>query len=420
MITPSFSLTATERVLPSMALDFTSGALDSRVTFTRVGATATVVDSAGYVVAAGVDVPRFDYDPVTLACKGLLIEESRSNLLTYSEDMFTGWNKSRLAVTTDYILGPDNTTSGNYLLCNATSVNGMNVSKTSLTFSGSALTTSFFIKKGYDNYAVVILYDNASNGVRQWFNVNTGAVASSNTFGTGWAKTNATITPYPNGWYRCTLSVSTTGTTCALAIGPSTPSDLGFGCTSGVTYGYLWGAQLEAGAFATSYIPTTTAQVTRTADVATMTGTNFSDWFNASEGTFACHYDVIGLKAANGAWAVSDGTIQNRMILRGNNTSSQVVSIGVVSNVTQWGIINGGSHPLNTINGVSVGYKVNDIAMCDHGGGAITDTSASIPTVNQFRIGADGDGSNPLCGHIQRLEYWPQRLTNNECRAFSK
>ena len=84
MITPSFSLTATERVLPRLALDFTTAALDPRVTFTRLGNTATVTNSSGVIALVNANIPRFDYNPTTLVCNGLLIEESRTNVLLNS------------------------------------------------------------------------------------------------------------------------------------------------------------------------------------------------------------------------------------------------------------------------------------------------------------------------------------------------
>jgi hypothetical protein len=101
MITPSFGLTATERVLPKLALDFTTASLDSRVTFTRAtGASnpATYIDSNGYVTATSDNQPRFDHNPITLACKGLLIEESRTNLLKHSDAFGNAiWGKSAAA-----------------------------------------------------------------------------------------------------------------------------------------------------------------------------------------------------------------------------------------------------------------------------------------------------------------------------------
>ena len=98
MITPSFALTATERVLPRMALDFTTATLDPRVTFTRTGDTATVTNSSGVITAINANLPRFDFDPTTLVCKGLLIEEARTNLLLNS--LIDGTSLSTQLVTT--------------------------------------------------------------------------------------------------------------------------------------------------------------------------------------------------------------------------------------------------------------------------------------------------------------------------------
>jgi hypothetical protein len=81
MMTSSYSITATERVLPRLALDFTTAVLDPRVTFTRSGATATRVNASGFIETMAANTARFDYDPMTLAPKGMLVEESRTNLV---------------------------------------------------------------------------------------------------------------------------------------------------------------------------------------------------------------------------------------------------------------------------------------------------------------------------------------------------
>jgi hypothetical protein len=72
---------------------------------------------------------------------------------------------------------------------------------------------------------------------------------------------------------------------------------------------YAWGAQVEAGAFATSYIPTVASQVTRSADSAVMTGTNFSSWYNASEGTFYCEAATVDIVSNKGIWSVGDASL---------------------------------------------------------------------------------------------------------------
>ena len=90
MITPAYSLTATERILPKLALNFLSASLDPRVTFTRAGATATRVNSSGLIESVAADTARFDFDPTTLVCKGLLIEEQRQNVILNSANWTAG------------------------------------------------------------------------------------------------------------------------------------------------------------------------------------------------------------------------------------------------------------------------------------------------------------------------------------------
>lgn len=110
MITPSYSATATERVLPRMALDFTTASLDSRVTVTRALNTATAINSSGFIAVVNANLPRFDYNPVTLACKGLLIEEARTNILTYSEQFDNAaWAKLNVTVSANNTTSPDGT-----------------------------------------------------------------------------------------------------------------------------------------------------------------------------------------------------------------------------------------------------------------------------------------------------------------------
>ena len=222
MITPSFSPTATERVLPRMALDFTTASLDSRVTFTRAGNTATVTNSSGVIAAINANLPRFDYDPTTLVCKGLLIEESRTNLLL------------------------------NSLL------NGTSLATQLVTTTAAAHTLTFYVT------GQIVLTGTSSATV-----VGTGA--------------------YPT---RTTLTFTASVGVLTLTV------------TGTVQY-----AQLEIGAFATSFIPTAGSQVTRTADTATMTGTNFTSWYNFSEGAIYTETSAKNLTSNYGLYAIGDSTL---------------------------------------------------------------------------------------------------------------
>jgi hypothetical protein len=217
-------------------------------------------------------VARFDHDPVTTESLGLLIEEQRTNLLTYSEDFTDGsWVKSNTTITSNTITAPDGTLTGDKLV----ETSGAGVRQLYKTPSLSAVSHSFSA------------YFKASE--RYWFKLNlTGSGAyfdlSTGVIGTIDAGVTAAMTAVGNGWYRCsivrTVSAGTNYTEIQLALTNGGGSYTGDGY-SGI---FIWGAQLEAGAFPTSYIPTVASQVTRAADSASMTGTNFSDWYRADEG----------------------------------------------------------------------------------------------------------------------------------------
>lgn len=279
MITPAFSPTATERVLPRLALDFTTASLDPRVTVTRALNTATRVNSSGFVETINANLPRFDYDPTTLQCKGLLIEEARSNLFLYSDqfDQFP-WAVGDASVTVNSVNSPSGTQNADTLVENsATGVHFIYASVASQ--PAGSYTFSVYVKANgrskfrlqqNDTTAYAVLFDIAAQ--------TTTPIAGGAT---------GVITPAGNGWFRCSMTYTTTVSIALLNViyladGSGTISYQGDG-TSGV---YLWGAQLEAGAFATSYIPTTTTSLTRNADVVSMTGTNFSDWYNNGAGSW--------------------------------------------------------------------------------------------------------------------------------------
>lgn len=283
MITPAYNLTATERVLPVLSLDFTSASLDPRITFTRTDATATVTNSNGFVEMVAANTPRFDFNPITLVCRGLLIEEARSNLFLQSQ-MFSDavWNKTRASVSAVAVQSPDGT-NNTFKLIEDTSVTiSHRIGQIVSYVSGTTYTMSVYAKAA-ERSAIAFRFFNTAFGTSasQFFNLSNGTIA--NTV----SGITATITPAGNGWYRCSASRTATANTTQGSI----VIDLAIGTTfeytgDGVSGAYIYGAQLEAGAFATSYIPTTTTALTRNADVATMTGTNFSDWYNIGAGSW--------------------------------------------------------------------------------------------------------------------------------------
>jgi hypothetical protein len=414
MITPSFGITSTERVLPRLALDFTTASLDPRVTFTRAGNTATVVNSSGFVEPINADLPRFDFDPVTLACKGLLIEENRSNIVLQSNTLTTTWSGVRASATLVTVTTPDGAASG-YKIIEDTQTGGHFLRQTG-TFSVGTYTYSVYLKAAERTWARLQI-GGTTFGIAD-FDLGNGVVGTTVTAGF-----TRTITNAGNGWYRCTI----TGSASALAtnicaiftlLGDNNASYTGvdgFGI-------YAYGAQLEAGAFATSYIPTEASQVTRTADVATMTGTNFSDWFNASEGAFVVDYTPYSPATNPNSqlfFDLHDTTASNRLRAFRSATANNASVLSTASGTTN-GSITLTQIAANARAKIAVGYKADDLGMALNGGNASVDSAVTVPTATQLNIGCSNTNANQLAGHYQKLLYYPQRLINAELSAFSK
>jgi len=406
----------------AISLDFipiagTSPALDPRITFTR-STTGTYVNSAGVVASAAINEPRFDYDPVTRALKGLLIEESRTNLLTYSEQFDNAaWSLVRASITSNTIGAPDGTLTADKLVEDTTAANthvtrrGGGISIT----TGTAYTFSCFMKAAGRTHGA-LLFD-TTNSV---FAANSYVIFSL-TDGSITLNPNslpASITSFGNGWYRC----SVTATSLATALGvvgiytalSNTLTTNGDG-TSGI---YIWGAQLETGSFPTSYIPTTTAAVTRAADLASMTGTNFSSWYNQTEGTIYLQAQCLAAITAQTYLAIDNGTSNNLITVRTSPSNATFERSQVVDGGVTQAALGSSGYVATSINDFAFAYKANDFARSFNGSSVATDTSGTVPTVNQMFIGSER-GQYFVNGHIRRIVYYPTRLSNEELRALT-
>lgn len=407
MITPSFSLTATERVLPKLALDFTTASLDSRVTFTRTtGASnpATYVNSSGVIALATNNEPRFDFDPASLACKGLLIEESRTNTCLNSGDVST-LTVAAGSVTANAAISPNGTTTAARLY-GASAFNRYSLFALA---TGTTYTWSMFLKKSgsSDSVDLYVFLPGTGNVQQGRFNLANGT--ASNIVGA-----TASISLATNGYYRCSISyTSTNNNTHSFGVAGINSNDE---C-------YAWGAQREVGAFATSYIPTTSAALTRNADVATMTGTNFSSWYNASEGTLLSWFTTEPGTTGNlqrCGLAFSDGTTSNR-IVPVINTSTAMLCLVTAGGVSQAGLAPTTTNIFSGQNKVALAYKQDNFGACINAGTVQTDVSGTVPTVTQAQIArVENAAGNFLNGWVQKCFYYPQRLTDAQLQAITK
>lgn len=382
---------------PSLDLDFArnKSLIDNvtgqnLVTFTRASS-ATYFDSQGVLQTATTDVPRFDHNPVTGESLGLLVEEQRTNLLLRSEEfdnaswtLFGTTSRSANAttapngsLTADSVTLPVGT-AGIYQLVSASA-------STSYTFS-------------------VWIRADSSQTVRLVINTNlSDPSVLTVTATTAWQRFSITKT----------TSVGTTSVTAQLDTG------------GGNTF-YLWGAQLESGAFPTSYIPTTTATVTRSADVASITGSAFSSFYRQDKGTMYARASIPAFSAISTEQAtqfsVNDGSINNFMRLRGFSSSGAFTwdALGRVGGVDQFDTDAKQYSQLNAAVNNALAYSVNNIANSVNGQNPSTDSSASLPTVNRAEIGATIVGSHIGAQHLRRLTYWPQRLPNETLQTITQ
>ena len=337
------------------------------VTFTRASS-ATYVDRDGWLKIAGTNQPRFDHNPVTGESLGLLVEEARTNIGTYSEQLDNAawvWQSGTKTVTANAITAPDGTLTADMVTASTF---------TEIVQPNSGLVGpkafSIFLKAGTLSVVQLRLFSSTSPSERQVdFNLLTGTATVAN----GASVTSGSIQAFPDGWYRCTIVVSDVSV-----------ANSSFIRANGETF-YAWGAQTEAGAFPTSYIPTTTSTVTRAADVASITGANFSSWYNRAQGSFYAQFkfssaiarnpeaEVLGTSgySGNGFMGWVAGTASQLLTIRAatgfTDLKTLVPSYSIHSNPFASGLVNNGKfegYPLNLEIGAKIpeGYLNGTIA----------------------------------------------------------
>jgi hypothetical protein len=356
--------------------------------------------------------PRFDYDPVTLAPRGLLIEEQRTNLLLYSEQLDNAiWSLQRATITANATASPDGTVTADRLVDNAVSGTHRVFQTVVKATSALAYTGSVYLKAGTLGFATIRLsgtgeITNAAVGI----NLSTGELSAVATG--GFTAASASVSNAGNGWWRVQL-VGTTDITASINLFIGTATSL----TTASSYVgdgngsiFVWGAQLEQASFATSYIPTVASQVTRSADVASMTGTNFSSWYNQSEGSFVVNVNTFGSGSNRFALGVSDGFNSERIVMFAT-TASAFRYIVTDGNVAQADITLGGMN-VNVVNKIACAYQANSFNSALNGTLGSEDTAGTLPTPNKLFIGLDATGSSPINGHIRSIAYYNTRLPN--------
>jgi hypothetical protein len=339
------------------------------------------------------NVPRVEYDTSNNRL-GLLVEESRSNLIPYS-DFSSGWAKaSGDFQTPNSGIAPDGTnTAVQY------EVNSSGFLYDAITVTASTeYTFSWYVKRASSQAAtqgVYAFYDESNNAFieRTVYNIpSSGGI---------------------DGWHRQSHTFTTPAGCTSVRVYPLRADGSGGAVFKAIGRSLIWGAQLEAGSFPTSYIKTTGSTATRSADVASIPVADFG--YNTKVGSVVAEY--LPIKVTSDVSAVfeisSDSTDDrayhsastgNHWLVRSGNAVSANIDVGTVA------------EGANKVSGV---YKKDDFAISLNGASVSTDTSGNVPTsITEINMGSLYNGYY-LNGHIKSIKYYPRRLTNAQLQDLT-
>jgi hypothetical protein len=418
------------RAVPSLDLRFAdnkslvdavTGA--SLVTFTRAS-DGMFVGSDGVLQTAATDVPRFDHNPTTGESLGLLVEEQRTNSVRNNTmvgavagtpgTLPTNWVGASLGIgISREIIGTGTANGIDYIdvkYSGTTTGSGViNLSPDDgvIASSGQAWTSS----------AYVTLLGGSTANLTLIHRIRQAALA-----GVFIAATDQTLSPVSGDLIKNRYSVT-------LSSAPATIASLGqyfllsfaaSGLAVDITL-RIGLPQLEQGATASSVIPTTTAAVTRSADVASITGSAFSSWYQSGVGS------LYGETISRSSGLLDAGGIGFGVAVFSDGTNDNRIRFGVTGTGTVWiaatnteASLTVGTYTAGASFKLAAAYAVNDFAFTKDAATVQVDTSGVVPTVSQLSIGRSNVASGLLTGTIRRLCYWPTRLPDSTLQAVTQ
>jgi len=419
---------------PTLNLNFAgSKTLDPRITFSRT-TTGTYMDDSGLIKVAPADAPRFDHRYVNgeIESLGLLVEEERSNLLTYSNNYSAspgGWTLGSTGTRAQDIVGPDGVANSAWTITDNDNTGDLVQFYKSISITASSSTKycmSCFMKD-VDNAGITpdlyaFFAGNSTKGSYVRYTFSTDSFTAHAADGGGIQPSIYGSIPYPNGWVRLYFVVddSNNGSNTSLQfrIYPNTRDANKTGSMG------LFGAQIEEGEFPTSYIPTSGSTATREPDNASMVGDNFSDWYNPTEGTIVLDCTPVYDNSSNQ---------YRRLLSIHNNSGAQTDVIQFIqaeaSNQVLSAVWDGASPqsgfgkvvPSGTRHKVAFAVKENNMNSSYDGDIGTDDTSATLPVMTEMDIGSYTQfSSTRATTHYNSLRYYPTRLTNAQLQNLTK
>lgn len=361
-------------------------------------------------VASG--VAGFDHDPITGRSLGLLVEEARTNICLQSEDFANAsWleGASMLAVVGNEAAAPDGTTTADLLIDDSGGGTGaVDISQAITLATLTTYTLSIYVKADQLDWVRLHIVLLGSLDIEAFFDLTNGAVGSS----PGANNTSEFIEDVGDGFFRCGIVFlsDAVDTTCSFQIFVAEADGDSTVDLDGTSSIFAWGAQVEAGAFPTSYIKTEASSVTRNADVVSTTDVS---WLNASAGTmyFRGRSNAFSNSEFR-VWQLDDGTNDERIRVYALAVG-RPIALGVDGGGTQFQLTADTANVVNTEYASSLAWAANDIAFISNSDPVETDSLATLPTVTQLSVGSEGVGSlGQINGHIAEIRYYNVRKDN--------
>ena len=372
------------------------------------------------------NVPRLDY--TNSSCPSILVEPQRTNLALRSQEFDNAdWTRANTSITANQLISPDGNLNSDIIIDDSTNDRHIIYQSFIGDFS-TARTFSTYAKQGSLRYLVLSItsVNDSASCYSAIFDLQTGTITATKNNGT--ATINASIQNAGNGWYRCIISgtlgigvlayfpiigTSNRATFTGSLANNNIPVYVGSGQNL-----YLYGAQLEAGSYATSYIPTVASSVTRNTDNIYKTG--ISSLIGQTEGTVFIDFIWNQLTGIGSypriieLWKDSGNYIQLFNISGTQTFYYEIYNGGVVQF--------SGSTTMNLgANKIALAYKLNDCVIYKNGALIASDNVATIPTLNDLGIFGvfNGGGGANLAASLKSAQLYKTRLTNTELASLT-
>ena len=379
------------------------------------GSTATRVNKDGFIESVATNVPRLDYpliDGVVQDCPALLLEPQRTNFGRYSEQI-SSWTQLRTTTSDNQAISPDGSQNASKSTVTATfGSHAPYIDQSSTVTSGANYVMSIFVKKsttkyvrfseGYSNYGVIFNFDTEE--------ITENGNASSSDIG---------VEKYPNDWYRLSVKFvgsSTTNSQPALYLRRDVDSAESYTGTDEAVF--IWGLQMEAGTYHSSYVKNaSTGTTTRSADVCNGSGTSTD--INSEEGVLFVEFAALDNDLSERRFGISNSTTGNIVRIGFTSVSNRI--LGVVYNGANQAVLTTQSYTITDFHKVALKYKQNDFALWVDGTEVATDSSGTTFAADLLSELAfdNGGGGNLFFGKVKQALVFNEALSDSELATLT-